>query len=94
MSAWGGFAAALAARDTAQALQYFNTQGQVKYGRVLGALRTDLPRIVATLTPLHAGTISDAVGEYLVGRTINGVAQVFFIYFLRDADGVWRLDSL
>jgi hypothetical protein len=38
--------------------------------------------------------VSPEIGEYAVNRTVDGVNQVFFIYFMRDVDGVWRLDSM
>jgi len=91
---WGGFTAALASRDMAQALQYFNLQAQAKYAPVLDALRPNLPQIVASYGAPQLSTISDGLGEYVLGRKINGVNQIFFIYFLRDVDGVWRMDSM
>jgi hypothetical protein len=38
--------------------------------------------------------VSPGIGEYAVNRMIDGENQLFFIYFVRDADGVWRLDSM
>src|SRR6266571_851632 len=93
-TAWSGFTAALTSRDTAQALQYFNAQAQAKYGPVLSALQPSLPQTVASFTAPQLANVSNELGEYVIGRTINGVKQIFFIYFLRDIDGVWRLDSM
>ncbi len=45
-------------------------------------------------TAPQLANVSNELGEYVIGRTINGVKQIFFIYFLRDIDGVWRLDSM
>jgi hypothetical protein len=93
-SIWSGFMRALSAGDASQAAQYFNAGAQRKYGPVLSRLQPNLPGIVASFTAPQVASVSSDLGEYVVGRTINGVKQIFFIYFLRDVDGVWRLDSM
>ncbi len=50
--------------------------------------------IVASFSAPQLVSGSGDIGEYVVGRTIGGVNQIFFIYFMRDIDGVWRLDSM
>lgn len=93
-TSWNGFAGALAARDTAQALQYFNAQGQTKYRPVLEALSLQMPSIVASFSVPQTVSLTGGVGEYGINRTIDGVNQLFLIYFVQDSDGVWRLDSM
>jgi hypothetical protein len=34
------------------------------------------------------------MAEYAANRTISGVNQISFIYFIKDPDGVWRLESM
>lgn len=53
-----------------------------------------MPAIVGTYSPIKTVTSSYEIGEYAVNRTINGVNRIFFIYFVRDENGVWRLDSM
>ena len=93
-TAWQGFTTVLAARDTTQALQHFNAQGRAKYGPVFSALLPDLSQIVASFSAPELLSITGEVGEYAVTRMIGGVAQIFLIYFIRDTDGVWRLDEM
>jgi chitodextrinase len=93
-TAWWGFTTALAAGDTTQALQYFNTQAQQKFQSVFQTLATDLPQIVGSFSPPQLVSVTDQMGEYAINRTINGVEQIFFIYFIRDVDGVWRIDDM
>jgi glucodextranase-like protein len=92
--AWTGFTGALVSRNAAQALQYFNSQGQQKYGPVLETLAPTLPQIAGSFSPLQSSSIGDSVAEYAVNRMIDGTNRVFLIYFLLDVDGVWRLDSM
>ena len=93
-AAWSGFTTALASRDTTQALQYFNNQAQEKYQPVLQTLAASLPQIAGSFSQPRSVSITDGIGEYAINRTIDGINRIFFIYFLRDADGVWRIDSM
>lgn len=93
-SIWSGINGALAAKDKAKALLYLNAQARVKYGPIFEALLPYMPGIVASYSPLQRVSISGTVGEYAVNRVVNGKNRIFLIYFLMDADGVWRLDSM
>ena len=50
--------------------------------------------IAGSFSPLKRLAISADIGEYAINRTIDGVNRIFFIYFLLEADGVWRIDSM
>jgi hypothetical protein len=93
-AAWSGFTSALASQDTAQALQYFNAQGQVKYGPAVTTLLPQMPQIVGTFSQPQLLSVTGGVGEYAVNRIIDGVNRLFLIYFVQDVDGVWRIDSM
>jgi hypothetical protein len=53
-----------------------------------------MTQIVPGYSLLVQGDLSSDVAEYALTRTINGVKRIYFIYFIRDPDGVWRLDSM
>ncbi len=93
-SIWDGTNSALVAKDKAKALRYLNRGAQAKYEPVFEALLPDFPTIIASYSALQRVSISDDIGEYAINRSINGVDSIFFIYFLKDGDGVWRLDSM
>jgi hypothetical protein len=61
---------------------------------VFDALLPQMPEIIASYSSLQQVSISSDIGEYAVNRTINGENWIFLIYFLKDADGVWRLDAM
>lgn len=91
---WQGFAGALVARDKAKAMQFLNKQAQEKYGTVFDTLISDIPQILGSFSNLQTVTVSGEIGEYAINRTIDGVNRIFFIYMLRDVDGVWRIDAM
>jgi hypothetical protein len=93
-SLWDGTTAALAAGDKEAALTYLTPGAQEKYAPVFDALLSDLPSIVASFSALQPVSLSPAIGAYAINRTIDGRDRIFFIYFLKDADGVWRIDAM
>jgi sulfur relay (sulfurtransferase) complex TusBCD TusD component (DsrE family) len=93
-SHWSAFNAALAAGDKAAAMSYLSTAAQDKYGPVLDALLPFMPEIVASYSPLEQVSITNGIAEYAVTRLDAGVKRLYLIYFLRDANGIWRIDGM
>jgi PKD repeat protein len=92
--AWGGMTAALARGDAAGALQYFNAPARARYAPVFEALLPGMGQIVASFSALQTMQIDESIGEYVINRVIDGVEHAFFVYFVRDVDGVWRLETM
>jgi hypothetical protein len=93
-SLWSAFVATLAAGDVDGALSYFTLQGRQRYAEALEELRGELPGIAASFSQPQTFLLSNDIGEYAVNRTLDGRDMIFLIYFLRDVDGIWRLDSM
>lgn len=93
-SIWDGINSALIAKDKVKALRYLNVFAQERYAPIFEALLPSMNSIVVSYSPLQRVDISGRVGEYAINRTIEGINRIFFIYFLLDDDGVWRLDAM
>lgn len=91
---WDGVNNALIAQNKSQALTYLNQSAQAKYGPVFDALMPNFPAIIASYSGLQRVSVTSEIGEYAVNRVIDGVDRIFFVYFLQDLDGIWRLDSM
>jgi hypothetical protein len=91
---WNGMKTALTARDKTRAMQYLDASAQQRYGPVFDILLPSMSQIVATFSDLQSVALSGGIGEYAINRTINGENRIFFIYFGRNGDGVWRLGSM
>jgi glucodextranase-like protein len=94
LSVWNRMNDALLRGDVGGALACLNSRAQEKYARVFSDLLVDMPAIVASYSIPQRVSAGDNYFEYAVNRTIDGENQIFFVYLLRDADGVWRMDSL
>lgn len=94
-TAWNGFTQALVAQDKVAAMKSLTVSAQARYGRVFDALLASLPAVAASLSAPERGVLTGSVGEYFVTRQApDGTLRLFLIYFIRDVDGVWRLDTM
>jgi hypothetical protein len=93
-AAWNDMNAALINGDKPTAMNYLSPGAQSTYGPVFDALMPDMASIVASFSTRRLGTLSSELGEYAITRNLDGVTNVFFVYFVKDANGVWRLDSM
>ena len=91
---WNGMKGALTVGDKAAAMKFLDASAQQRYARVFDVLLPEMAQIAATFSDLQSVSLSDGLGEYAVNRTINGESRLFFIYFGRSGDGVWRLGSM
>jgi hypothetical protein len=80
---------ALVAGDRDGALTYLSPAAQQKYEPVFDVLLPFMTDIVGSFSELQRVSMSAAIN-----RTIDDRNRIFLIYFLRDADGVWRIDSM
>jgi hypothetical protein len=92
-SVWNAMTASLARRDIAAALQSLNVRAGEKYAPIFNDLSFDLPAIVASYSDPQFVSEGPGYLEYAVARVIDGETKIFLVYLLRDADGVWRMDS-
>lgn len=91
---WTGMNNALARGDVTAALGYLNEAAKRKYLPVFSALLPQMPQIIASYSPLRRVSIGETIGEYAVNRSYNGQNRLYLVYFLKDQDGVWRLDAM
>jgi len=85
---------ALKVGNKAAALQFLNPNAVVKYSRVLDSLMPNMPTIVNSYLDLQRFQVGESIAEYTINRIINGMNSVFFVNFIQDANGVWRIDSM
>ncbi len=91
---WSGLKNALSSGDVARASQYLGFGMRERYATAFQTLAPYFSQIVGTLSDLQPVSLSGDLGEYAINRTINGENRIFFLYFGRDGDGVWRLQSM
>jgi hypothetical protein len=91
---WGEFSNALAMGNIPSAMKFFSGNAQVRYGPVLAQIAPSLAAAVANWEPPQTGSLGNEVSEYTVRRIVRGTKHVYFVYFLRDPNGLWQLDLM
>ena len=91
---WNGMNNALKGGDVNAAVRYLNESAKRKYQPVFQALLPRMGEIVASYSPLYRLSVTEDIGEYAIQRPYNGGSRVYLIYFLKDADGVWRVEGM
>jgi len=91
---WNAMNDALVKQDVATATQYLDAKAKEDYAPIFQELLPEMPRIVGSYSGLQPVSVRGDLAELAVNRTIDGVDRIFFIYYHREADGVWRLASM
>lgn len=91
---WDGMNTALVLGDVSTALTYLNDFGQRQYGPVFEVLKDKMPQIVQSYSIPKGVLITGNVGELAVNRNYKGQNRIYFIYFMRGQDGVWKLHNM
>jgi len=92
--AWNMYTATLAAGHVDLALASLPAVTAARYKPILEPLGPHFASIIPTWSAPMTGRLADDVGEYTIARSIDGQNRLFFIYFVRDDRGIWRLDSM
>lgn len=91
---WSRFTSALAARDVDAALaELADDRARAYYGDGLRLIQPTLSDFAQGLATLWAVRLSSETAHYLLVRNENGVDRGYHIYFVRSADGVWRISQ-
>ena len=95
-SKWEGMKAKLFNKDIPSALDYFIDFSKEVYQQAFGVIMDELPQIVTDMGEIEPILIRNNMAKYRINRShwIDGVSQTitYYIYFVKDIDGLWRID--
>jgi hypothetical protein len=93
---WEGMKGALADQDIFNAMNYFLPSSQSRYQQAFNIIIDDLPQLISQMQNIEMIYLKGDVAKYRIRRShdIDGVMQTitYYIYFFKDADGVWKID--
>ncbi len=84
----------LKAGTNSTALNLFFGHAQSTYDDIFTKLGTDLPAIANQLGTVESINFSKSSAEVVMSRMVSGTKQIFMIYLMRGADGIWRIESM
>ena len=90
-SKWEGMKGAMANKDVEKALSYFvdNSKEMFRYNFEL--MRDLLPIIVQEMGEIHIIRVVGQVAEYQMIAIQDGIEFSFYIKFVKDGEGIWRI---
>jgi len=91
---WTDLNQALVKGDINTATKHLDESAKQKYLPIFQVLQSHMLDIVTSFSPLQRVSVSEDIGEYAINRQSDGKNRLYLIYFLRDADGVWRVDGM
>jgi len=91
ISQWTAMKAVLRAGDVEGALRYIAWDSRSRFREVFRNLTVEPAKIDSVLTDLHVVKIGSDDADCEMLRTDNGRRRSYFVRFVRDYDGVWRV---
>ncbi len=92
---WEGMKSFLAVRDVEGALQYFTEGARDKYRAIFNGIYSDLPMKIRQMRDIEMIYGRDDIAKYRITRDqlIGGELKTitYYIYFIRDQYGEWRI---
>jgi len=83
--------AVLRARDVEGVLRYIAWDSRSRFREVFRNLTVEPAKIDSVLPDLHVVKIGSDDADCEILRTDNGKRRSYFVRFVRDYDGVWRV---
>ena len=93
-SIWNSMNAAVVAGDIALAETAFSRGSRKKFTPLLTALQPYFQQILNSYTDWQVVTNLPGYKEFVLNRTVNGENRVYFVTFIQDHTGVWRITSM
>ena len=85
--------AALSQGDVDNALNYFVKDSREEYRDIFELLASQLSSLTSAMREINMVEITGNMAEYYIKRFQRGVDISYFIYFMKDGDGIWKISS-
>ncbi|MGZ6347246.1 MAG: NHL domain-containing protein, partial [Anaerolineales bacterium] len=88
---WGAMNGALAKKDVQTAVSYLIGDVQDRYNFNLNLVKDYLPTIVQAMPEIRMVDMKDGVAEYEMIEVEDGEESSYYIEFMQDFDGTWKI---
>jgi hypothetical protein len=88
---WEGMKTKLGSQDVEGAMAYIYGLSQERYRFTFTSIKDLLPDIIANMQGIEMISMRNRVSEYRIKRTEAVGDVTYYIYFLRDEQGLWRI---
>ncbi|MFZ2629950.1 MAG: hypothetical protein WA081_10805, partial [Desulfosalsimonadaceae bacterium] len=88
---WNGMVGGLSNGDAIAASKYFSSDVREKYAANFDLLKDHLPEIASGLHDMQLIKVTEDEAEYSILGDQDGQTFSFYLLFVKDADGIWRI---
>jgi hypothetical protein len=89
---WEGMKTALVGGNIEETLNYFTESSKEMYRYNFTLMRDILPLIVQDMASITMRRVRGRLGEYEMIKTQDGITYSYYIEFIIDADGIWKVN--
>ena len=96
MAIWDSFKSALVVGNKAAALEYMAVGSRDRYDRAFTDLLPSMAEVFGSIYGMRRTSLDENIAEYFVNQIEDGTNRElgFFIYFVKEGDGKWRIATL
>ncbi|MCG8436332.1 MAG: Ig-like domain-containing protein, partial [Gammaproteobacteria bacterium] len=91
---WNGMNDRLIQGEVEAALRYMSNTAKRKYRPIYEEILDIVVEGISSYSAPVKTTIHNDWAEYAISRSQGGQQYVFFVYFMKDANGTWKLHSM
>ena len=88
---WTAMRMALAAGDVLSAVANFSEFTKDSYQEEFTGIAQSLPQVAAAKSNITMVKVEDNQAEYDLRDVIDGVAYSYYLLFLKDENGIWKI---
>lgn len=88
-----GMKRALMEKDIQKAVDYFTDWTKERYANIFEILKEYLPQIVQEMQDIKMIYIQGDVAKYRIRRMETAGEITYYIYFVKDKDGLWKIQD-
>jgi hypothetical protein len=90
---WEGMKEALVNKDVEKAVSYFTDWTKERYSGIFTALGDRLPQVAQDMQDIRMIYLRNGVAKYRIRRIEAAGEITYYIYFVKDDNGLWKIST-
>ena len=91
---WEGMKGALSRPNVQEAASFFTDKSRERYSAIFTSLGGSLPQVAANMSEIGLIKAVGDMAKYRIKRMESAGEITYYIYFIKDANGIWKIQQL
>jgi len=88
---WTDMRNKLSVQEVGEATSFFSARTLEKYNNLFTELKVALPQMAADMGDMELIYVRDRQAKYRLHRDEDGVLTTYYVYFIKEPNGLWRI---